>query len=114
MSGFYFSSVPKLKIRRRGGVVDNISPLPPVPSAEFVLGVSVLQTPETVVGSSSFISVALVVTSETPSASSPAGLAPSSENSRQSGKKKAETDSRERAFPCASSYRTHQHRVSSR
>ncbi|KAL2501309.1 hypothetical protein Fot_35157 [Forsythia ovata] len=44
------------------------------------------------VDSSSFISAAPVVTSEVPSASFSAGPAPSSENSRQSGKKKAETD----------------------
>ncbi|KAL2551152.1 hypothetical protein Fot_12682 [Forsythia ovata] len=44
------------------------------------------------VDSSSFISVAQVVTSEASSASFPAGPVPSSENSRQSGKRKAETD----------------------
>ncbi|KAL2501332.1 hypothetical protein Fot_35180 [Forsythia ovata] len=49
------------------------------------------------VDSSSFISAAPVVTSEAPSASFPAGPTPSSENSRQSGKKKAETDGREGA-----------------
>ncbi|KAL2514761.1 hypothetical protein Fot_28732 [Forsythia ovata] len=75
MSGFYFFNVPKLKIRRVG-VVDNISPPPPVPSAASVQGVTVLQTPETMVGSSSFISVVSVVTSE----------------------RKAETDGREGAF----------------
>ncbi|KAL2545226.1 hypothetical protein Fot_14459 [Forsythia ovata] len=50
------------------------------------------------VGSSFFISAAPVVTSAVPSTSSPAGPAPSSENSRQSGKRKAETDGREGAF----------------
>ncbi|KAL2514574.1 hypothetical protein Fot_28545 [Forsythia ovata] len=50
------------------------------------------------VDSSSFISVAPVVTSEVPSASSSAGPAPSSENSRQSGKRKAKTSGREGAF----------------
>ncbi|KAL2493684.1 Uncharacterized protein Fot_37441 [Forsythia ovata] len=50
------------------------------------------------VGSSSFISAVLAVTSETPSALFLAGPAPSSENLRQSGKRKAETDSREVAF----------------
>ncbi|KAL2551910.1 hypothetical protein Fot_05529 [Forsythia ovata] len=97
MSGFYFFSVPKLKIRR-GGVVDNISPLSLVPSTTSVPEVTVLQTPETMVGSSSFILAVLVVTSEMPSVSSPVGAVPSSENSRQSGKRKAETDGREGAF----------------
>ncbi|KAL2552389.1 hypothetical protein Fot_06008 [Forsythia ovata] len=46
MSGFYFSSVPKLKIRR-GGVMDDIPPSPPVPSAASVPGITVVQTPET-------------------------------------------------------------------
>ncbi|KAL2489161.1 Uncharacterized protein Fot_42453 [Forsythia ovata] len=55
MSGFYFLSVPKLKIRR-GGVVEDISPPPPVPSATPDPGVTVLQTPEIMVGSpSSFL-----------------------------------------------------------
>ncbi|KAL2514949.1 hypothetical protein Fot_28920 [Forsythia ovata] len=48
--------------------------------------------------SSSFISAASVVTSDASSTSSPVGLAPSSENSRQPGKRKAKTDGRERAF----------------
>ncbi|KAL2559293.1 hypothetical protein Fot_04032 [Forsythia ovata] len=61
MSGFYFSSVPKLKIRR-GGVVDNIFTLPPVPYATSVPGVAVPQAPETMVSSSSFIPLAPEVT----------------------------------------------------
>ncbi|KAL2545911.1 hypothetical protein Fot_15144 [Forsythia ovata] len=97
MSSFYFSSIPKLKIRR-GEIVDNISHPPPVPSVASVPGVTVLQTLETMVGSSSFISTVPVVTSEVPSASSPMGPAPSSENSRQSGKRKAEIGGREGAF----------------
>ncbi|KAL2545209.1 Uncharacterized protein Fot_14442 [Forsythia ovata] len=98
-----FTSIPKLKIRRwrgRGGVVDDILPPPPVPSAVSVLRVTVLQTPKTMVGCSYFISAPPTVTSEVPSTSFPAGPAPSFENSRQSDKRKAETDSKEGAF-CA-------------
>ncbi|KAL2489319.1 hypothetical protein Fot_42611 [Forsythia ovata] len=50
------------------------------------------------VGSSSFISVAPVVTSEAPSALSSVGHVPSFENFRQSGKRKVETSGREGAF----------------
>ncbi|KAL2558715.1 Uncharacterized protein Fot_03454 [Forsythia ovata] len=50
------------------------------------------------VGSSSFISATPTVTSEVPSASFPVGPAPSFDNSRQSGKRKAEIDNREEAF----------------
>ncbi|KAL2479192.1 hypothetical protein Fot_48206 [Forsythia ovata] len=57
MSSFYFSSVPKLKIRR-GGVVQDISHPPPVPSATPDPGVTVLQTPEIMVGSPSFVLLA--------------------------------------------------------
>ncbi|KAL2515646.1 hypothetical protein Fot_29617 [Forsythia ovata] len=94
-----FLGVTKLKIRRGGReVVDDI-PLPSlVPSTASTSGVTILQTPKTTVGSSSFISTAPVVTSETPSASSLAGPAPSSKNSRQSSKRKAETDGRKGAF----------------
>ncbi|KAL2515060.1 hypothetical protein Fot_29031 [Forsythia ovata] len=94
---FYFSSVPKLKIRH-GGIVDNISPPPPVPSAASVSRVTVLQTPETMVGSSSFIPAAPVATSVVSFASSPVGAAPSSENSRRSGKRNEETSGNEGTF----------------
>ncbi|KAL2514094.1 hypothetical protein Fot_28065 [Forsythia ovata] len=77
-------------------VVDNTSPPPLVLSVASVPGVTILQTPETIVGSSSFTSAALVVTSEVPSALSPARPAP--ENSRQSSKRKAKIDGREGAF----------------
>ncbi|KAL2483323.1 Uncharacterized protein Fot_44767 [Forsythia ovata] len=97
MSSFYFPSVPKLKIRRLG-VVDDIPPPSPVPFATPVPGVTVLQTPEAVVSSSSFISPSPAVTSDAPSTSFLVGPAPSSKSSRQSGKRKAETDSREGAF----------------
>ncbi|KAL2549817.1 hypothetical protein Fot_11347 [Forsythia ovata] len=49
-------------------------------------------------GSSSLISAAPVVTSEVPSTSSPARPAPSSENSRQSGKRNIEIDGKEGVF----------------
>ncbi|KAL2489741.1 hypothetical protein Fot_43033 [Forsythia ovata] len=90
MSSFYFAIVPKLKIRR-GGVVDNTSPPPPVPFAASALMVTVLQTPKTMVGSSSFIFVVPVVTSEVHSASSPVGSVTSSENSRPSSKRKVKS-----------------------
>ncbi|KAL2529541.1 hypothetical protein Fot_22142 [Forsythia ovata] len=95
MSNFYFPSVPKLKIRRGG--LWMIHP-PPVPSTVSVLGVTVLQTPETMVGNSSFISLTSAVTPETPSALFPTGPASPSENLRQSSKRKAETDSRKETF----------------
>ncbi|KAL2514630.1 hypothetical protein Fot_28601 [Forsythia ovata] len=97
MSGFYFYSIPKLKIRR-GEVEDDIPPPPSVPSAAFLPGVTVLQAQETMIGSSSFISPTSAVTSDAPSASFPVGPAPLSKNSRQSGKRKAESDNREKAF----------------
>ncbi|KAL2549943.1 hypothetical protein Fot_11473 [Forsythia ovata] len=73
MSGFYFSSVPKLKIRR-GGVVDDILPPPPVSFAAFVSGIAVRQAPETMVSSSSFIPLASEVTSGVPSVLFPGDL----------------------------------------
>ncbi|KAL2538116.1 hypothetical protein Fot_19507 [Forsythia ovata] len=45
MTGFYFSNVPKLKIRR-GGVVDDIPLPPPVSCVVSILGISVLQAHE--------------------------------------------------------------------
>ncbi|KAL2520039.1 hypothetical protein Fot_23962 [Forsythia ovata] len=86
MSGFYFSSVPKLKIRR-SGVVDDILPSPPVPSTASVLGVTILQTPETMVSSFSFIPPGSEVTSEVLSAPFPAGP--------RSGKRNVGTDNKE-------------------
>ncbi|KAL2473955.1 hypothetical protein Fot_49691 [Forsythia ovata] len=97
MSGFHFSSVPKLKIRR-GRFLDDILLPPPVPFAAPTLGVTILQTPKTMVGSSSLISPVLEVTSEAPSTSFHAGPAPPMENLRHSGKRKTEIDSGERTF----------------
>ncbi|KAL2515280.1 hypothetical protein Fot_29251 [Forsythia ovata] len=79
-------------------VVDDTLLPSSVPSATSTPGVIVLHTPETTVDSSSFISAVPVVTSEVPSASSPAGPVPSSENSRQSSNMKAETDGWEGAL----------------
>ncbi|KAL2489332.1 hypothetical protein Fot_42624 [Forsythia ovata] len=79
MSGFYFSSIPKLKIRRRG-VVDNISSPPQVPSTAPFQGLLFYRHRRQ-------WCLLLHV-----------GPAPLSENSRQSGKRKAETGGREGAF----------------
>ncbi|KAL2478454.1 hypothetical protein Fot_47468 [Forsythia ovata] len=97
MSSFYFSSVPRLKIRR-SGVVDAISPPPLVHSAVSVLGVTVLQTPETMVGIPSSILFVPKITSEMPSVPSPVGSVSSSEGFQKLGKRKAGTDSRGEAF----------------
>ncbi|KAL2489149.1 hypothetical protein Fot_42441 [Forsythia ovata] len=88
MSGFYFPSVPKLKIRR-GGVVKDISPPPPVSSTTPNPGVAVLQTPEIMVGGPSFVPLAPEVISEVPSASFSSRPVPSSGSARQSIKRKA-------------------------
>ncbi|KAL2559340.1 hypothetical protein Fot_04079 [Forsythia ovata] len=97
MSGFYFPSVPKLKIRR-GGVVEDICPPSPVPSATSDPKVTVLQTPEIMVGIPSFIPLAPEVTSEVPSASFLARPVPSLGSARQSDKRKVGANSRDEAF----------------
>ncbi|KAL2538005.1 hypothetical protein Fot_19396 [Forsythia ovata] len=84
MSGFYFSKVPKFKIRREG-VVEDISPSPLVPSAASDPVATVLQMPEMTTDSSSYIPPA----PET---------VPSPRSTRQSGKKKADAKSGEEAF----------------
>ncbi|KAL2545489.1 hypothetical protein Fot_14722 [Forsythia ovata] len=94
MSGFYFSSVPKLKIRR-GGVVDDFSPPPLVTSAASVLGVAVPQMPKTMVSISSFIPLAPEVTSDVPSVPFHAEPVSLSKNFRRSGKRKVAADSKE-------------------
>ncbi|KAL2553061.1 hypothetical protein Fot_06680 [Forsythia ovata] len=87
----------KLKIRR-GGVLEDISSPPPVPSAGSDPGITILQTLEIMVGSPSFIPLAPEVTLEVPSASFSARPVPSSGSARQSGKRKAGTNSGEEAF----------------
>ncbi|KAL2550430.1 hypothetical protein Fot_11960 [Forsythia ovata] len=97
MSGFYFSKVPKFKIRR-GGVVEDISPPPPVPSATSDLVATMLQMPEMTTDSSSYIPPAPEATSEVPSISISARPVPSPGNARQLGKKMAGAKSGDEAF----------------
>ncbi|KAL2551898.1 hypothetical protein Fot_05517 [Forsythia ovata] len=60
MSGFHFSKVLKFKIRRGGeGVVEDISPLPPVSSVASNPGATVLQMLEVTTDNSSYIPPAL-------------------------------------------------------
>ncbi|KAL2550297.1 hypothetical protein Fot_11827 [Forsythia ovata] len=94
MSGFYFSSMPKPKIRR-GEVVDDISHPSPVSSTAFISGIAVPQAPKTIVSSSSFILLAPEMTSGVPSIPFSTGPVSSSKNVRQLGKKKVATDSKE-------------------
>ncbi|KAL2514493.1 hypothetical protein Fot_28464 [Forsythia ovata] len=94
ITGFYFSSVPKLKIRL-GGVVDDIPPPPLISSTVFVPEIVVPQAPETMVSSSSSISLAMEVTSGMPSIPFSVGPVSLSKNFRQSGKRKAAADSKE-------------------
>ncbi|KAL2479049.1 hypothetical protein Fot_48063 [Forsythia ovata] len=96
MSGFYFPKVSKFKIRR-GGVVEDISPLPLVPSATSGPGSTVLQVPE-MTTDNSYIPPAPEATSEVPSTSVPVRPVPSPESARQSGKMKAGAKSGEEAF----------------
>ncbi|KAL2552267.1 hypothetical protein Fot_05886 [Forsythia ovata] len=100
MSGFYFSSVLKFKIRRSGVVDDIISPLS-VPVAASVPRVVIQQPPEPMVSSSSFIPpepmvssssfipLAPEVTSGMPFVPFSVGLVSLSENFGQPGKRKA-------------------------
>ncbi|KAL2520412.1 Uncharacterized protein Fot_24335 [Forsythia ovata] len=99
MSGFYFSSMPKFKIRC-GGVVDDIPSLLPVPVAASVTGVVIQQPPEPMVSSSSFIPLAPEVTSRMLSVLFSAGPVSSLENFGRPGKRKAAADNnRERFVP---------------
>ncbi|KAL2489758.1 hypothetical protein Fot_43050 [Forsythia ovata] len=92
MTGFYFSNVPKLKIRR-GGVVDDILPPPPVLHAVFVPEIAISHALEAVV--SIFSSVPLVpeITAGAPSVLLPTGPVFLSENFRRPVKRKAVVDS---------------------
>ncbi|KAL2472973.1 hypothetical protein Fot_48709 [Forsythia ovata] len=69
MSGFHFSKVPKFKIRR-GGVVEDISLPPLVPSAASGLRSTVLQVSE-MTTDNFYILPVLEATSEVPSTSVP-------------------------------------------
>ncbi|KAL2554110.1 Uncharacterized protein Fot_07729 [Forsythia ovata] len=101
MSSFHFSKVPKFKIRR-GRIVEDISPPPPVPSAASDPGATVLQMPE-MTTDNSYIPHAPKVTSEVPSTSIPARPVPLPGSTRQSGKRKAGAKSGEEAFRAPSS-----------
>ncbi|KAL2529338.1 hypothetical protein Fot_21939 [Forsythia ovata] len=96
MSGFHFSKVSKFKIRR-GGVVENISLLPLVPSAASGPRSTVLQVPE-MTADNPYIPPALEATLEVPSTSILAGPVPSPGSARQSGKRKTGAKSGEEAF----------------
>ncbi|KAL2559898.1 hypothetical protein Fot_04637 [Forsythia ovata] len=96
MSGFHFIKVPKFKLRR-GGVVDDISPPPLVPSAASSPRSIVWQVLE-MTTDNSYIPPALEVTSEVPSTSVPARPVPSPGSARQSRKRKAGAKSGEEAF----------------
>ncbi|KAL2520821.1 hypothetical protein Fot_24744 [Forsythia ovata] len=95
MSGFHFSKVPKFKIRH-GGIVEDAS-LPHLASPT-VSGYrpTVLQEPETVVGSP-YIFPALEARADIPYPSSPARPVSHSGNVRPSAKKKSKVESREQA-----------------
>ncbi|KAL2553117.1 hypothetical protein Fot_06736 [Forsythia ovata] len=80
---------------RRGWVVDDILSPPPISSVAFVPRIAILQAPETMVSSSSFIPLAPKVTSGVPSIMFPAGPVSTLENFRRSDKRKVATDSKE-------------------
>ncbi|KAL2500514.1 hypothetical protein Fot_34362 [Forsythia ovata] len=94
----YRHAVMTAQLSRRGGVVDDIPHPPPVPYAASVPGVTVLQISKIMVGSSSFTFPAPGVTSGVSSDSFPARHVPSLKNSRQSGKRKTDANSKEEAF----------------
>ncbi|KAL2553366.1 hypothetical protein Fot_06985 [Forsythia ovata] len=93
MTCFYFSSVPKLKIRR-GGVVDDFIPLPPVSSTTSILEIAVPQAPEAMVSISPSVMLAPKITAEVPFVPLFNRPASSSKNFRRSGKRKVVVDSK--------------------
>ncbi|KAL2515387.1 hypothetical protein Fot_29358 [Forsythia ovata] len=95
MSGFYFSKVPKFKIRR-GRVVEDASLLHLASSTASGSRPTVLQEPETAVGNL-HIFPAPEVTADIPSPSIPARLVPPPRNVRQSVKRKPGAESGEQA-----------------
>ncbi|KAL2529517.1 hypothetical protein Fot_22118 [Forsythia ovata] len=96
MSGFYFSKVPKFKIRY-GRVVEDISPPPLVPSTASGPGTTVLQVPK-MTTDNFYILPTPKATSEVSSTSIPARPVPPPGSGRQSGKRKASAKSGEEAF----------------
>ncbi|KAL2549881.1 Uncharacterized protein Fot_11411 [Forsythia ovata] len=101
MLGFYFSKVPKFKIRRGG--LWKISPPPPVPSGVSDLGATMLQMLEMTTDNSSYIPPAPESTYEVPSTSIPTRPVPSPGSARQSGKRKAGAKRGEEALWASSS-----------
>ncbi|KAL2522483.1 hypothetical protein Fot_26406 [Forsythia ovata] len=95
MSGFYFSKVPKFKIRC-GEVVEDASLLHLASSMASGSRSTVLQEPETVVGNPDILP-APEATADIPSPSIPARPVPPLGNVRQSVKRKPGAESREQA-----------------
>ncbi|KAL2549929.1 hypothetical protein Fot_11459 [Forsythia ovata] len=85
------------------GAVEDISPLPLVPSATSDPEATVLQTPEVTTDNSSYIPPAPEVTSKVSSTSIPARLVHLPGNARQSEKRKASAKSGEEAFQAPTS-----------
>ncbi|KAL2501150.1 hypothetical protein Fot_34998 [Forsythia ovata] len=95
MSGFYFSKVPKFKIRR-GRIVEDVSPPHLASSAVSGSRPTVLQDPETVVGHPP-VSPAPEVRADVLFSTNPARRGPSSGNVRSSAGKKPKVESGEQA-----------------
>ncbi|KAL2545963.1 hypothetical protein Fot_15196 [Forsythia ovata] len=93
MSGFHFSKVSKFKIRR-GGIVEDVSPLHLASSVVSGSRPTVLQGLEIVVGNP-HVPPTLEVRADIPSPSSPARHGSSPENDRPSVKRKPKVESGE-------------------
>ncbi|KAL2530750.1 hypothetical protein Fot_23351 [Forsythia ovata] len=95
MSGFYFSKVPKFKIRR-GRIVEDVSHPHLAPSGVSGSGPTVLQGPETMVGHPS-VSSALEVRADVPFSTNPASRGSSFGNVRSLAGKRPKVESGEQA-----------------
>ncbi|KAL2501053.1 hypothetical protein Fot_34901 [Forsythia ovata] len=95
MIGFYFSSVPKLKIRCGGVVGENEDILlpPSVSHTTSIPEVAVPQVLEAMVSIFHIVSLALGITAGVPSISLPTGPLFTSKDFRSSDKRKAVVDS---------------------
>ncbi|KAL2553190.1 hypothetical protein Fot_06809 [Forsythia ovata] len=91
MTCFYFSSLAKLKIRR-GGVVDDIFPPPPISPTAPVTEITVLQVPEAMVSISSTTPLAPGIIEEVSSVPLPIGPLSPLEIFRRPDKRKAVVD----------------------
>ncbi|KAL2531995.1 hypothetical protein Adt_05346 [Abeliophyllum distichum] len=91
MTGFYFSSVPKFKIRC-GGVVNDTSPTPPVLCLASALEITICNVLEVMASNPFPIPLVPKMTSGVFSTSFPARPVSSSKTSRQSVKKNAAID----------------------